>query len=85
MYEQLCVYLVYRHLANAPDLYEAGLRAAFAVLSYTLIRSLYTMHGAKGDSCKETFIELCRMYSAEIEYSDENLYIILDELDAAAL
>lgn len=81
MYEQFCVYLVYRHLANAPDLYEAALRASFTALSCMLLRSLYTMHAAKGNPTEELFIDLCRMYSSEIEYSDENLYILLNELE----
>ena len=81
LYEQLCVYLVYRHLANAPDLYEASLRAAFASLSCMLIGNLYKMHYEKGETSRKLFIDLCRMYSCEIEYSDENLYIILDELE----
>lgn len=81
MYEQLCVYLTYRHLANAPDLYEASLRSAFTALSYKLLRSLFVMHAESADSSTELFIELCRMYSCEIEYSDENLYILLDIID----
>lgn len=81
MYEQFCVYLVYRHLANAPDLYEAALRASFAALSFMLLKSLYTMHTETSETSKELFIDLCRMYSSEIEYSDENLYILLDNLE----
>ncbi len=81
MYEQFCVYLTYRHLANAPDLYEAALRASFTALSYLLLRSLYTMHTDNGETSEELLVELCRMYSCEIEYSDENLYILLDALE----
>ncbi len=81
-YEQLCVYLVYRHLANAPDMYEATLRAKFAALSYFLLRNIGAMLYTKDKHFTlAEQVELCRMYSAEIEYSDENLYILLDELE----
>lgn len=80
-FEQFCVYLVYRHLANAPDMYEAQLRAAFAVLSYFLTRIIaFCLWSQKGSFTLNDHIELCRMFSCEIEYSDENLYILLDEL-----
>lgn len=81
-YEQLCVYLVYRHLANAPDMYEATLRAKFAALSYFLLRNISAvLYAEKKHFTFEEQAELCRMYSAEVEYSDENLYILLDELE----
>ncbi len=80
-YEQFCVYLVYRHFANAPDMYEAQLRAMFVYLSYFILRSLATMLYTQNKAfTTEDHIELCRLYSAEIEYSDENLYALLDEL-----
>ncbi len=81
-YEQLCVYLVYRHLANAPDMYEATLRAKFAALSYFLLKNIGAiLYTKKKHFTTEDQAELFRMYSAEIEYSDENLYILLDELE----
>lgn len=81
-YEQLLHYLVYRHLANAPDLYEAGLRAGFAVICYKLVYHIGTALWDKNKKfTTEDQIELCRMLSAEIEYSDENLYILLEELE----
>ena len=73
-YEQLICYFIYRHLSGALyDLMFAE-RLQFAVLSCYMIASL----------CKtDTLDELCdiaRMYSAEIEYSDENIEVILDAL-----
>ena len=80
-YEQLLHYLIYRHFANAPDLWEAGVRAGFAALSYKLIHTLGALiYKEKGEFTLENQIELCRMYSCEIEYSDENLYAIFDKL-----
>ena len=80
-YEQLLHYLIYRHFANAPDFEEAGIRASFAALSYKLIHTLGALiYKEKGDFTPQDQIELCRMYSCEIEYSDENLYALFDNL-----
>lgn len=72
-FEQLLVYFIYRHLADG--LYDGMLREriAFSVLSYKIIRAL----------CPQTIDELCdisRLYSAEIEYSEENTKALLDAL-----
>lgn len=80
-YEQFLVYLIYRHFANAPDFDEAAARAAFAALGCTLLHALGALTWTK--SGKFTFadqVELCRMFSSEIEYSDENVYALLDLL-----
>lgn len=80
-YEQLLHYLIYRHFANAPDLYEAGIRASFAVVTYQIIKSIGAILWKENKEFSlENQIELCRIFSSEIEYSDENLYIIFDEL-----
>ena len=78
-YEQFSVYLLYRHFANAPDLADAAARAAFAALGYTLLRALGALQWMKSGAFSfADQIELCRMFSSEIEYSDENVYILLD-------
>ncbi len=80
-YEQLLVYFVYRHLANAADADGVAARAAFAALGYTLIRALGAVQWSEsGRFTFEDQVELARQFSAEIEYSDENLYILLDQL-----
>lgn len=80
-YEQLLVYFVYRHLANAFDEIDLAARAAFAALGYQI---LYTIGAAiwteTGDFTFEQQVELARLFSSEIEYSDENRDILLDEL-----
>lgn len=82
-YEQMLVYFIYRHFANAPDTYEASLRASFAALAYTVIHALGAAVFAKtGKFTFENQTELCRMFSSEIEYSDENLYVLLDVIAA---
>lgn len=71
-YEQLLVYLVYRHMAGAADLAEAAARAAFSVLCYRLLHALGARLYQSGGFTVADQIELCRMFSAEIEYSEEN-------------
>jgi hypothetical protein len=51
-----------------------GSKAGFAVLSVRLLRCL------KGLYPEIELAELARMYSAEVEYSTENLDILFEEL-----
>lgn len=80
-YEQLLVYIIYRHFANSFDIKEAYQVVAFAELVCRLIFSigavLFTLNG---DFTFNDQIETVRMFSSEIEYSDENLNIIFEEL-----
>ena len=80
-YEQLLVYLIYRHMANAPSLDDADARAAFAVLGYRLVHALgAAIFTLRGTFTFEDQLELVRLFSSEIEYCEDNLYAILDEL-----
>ena len=80
-YEQFLVYLVYRHMANALDLEEAALRGRFAAWGYFLLYALGAVQFSRsGDFTFADQVELARLFSAELEYSDENLDLILDEL-----
>lgn len=71
--EQLLVYFIYRHLAEG--LYDGRIkeRIAFSVLSVHIIRALCAV-------CNEPVTEIARMYSSEIEYSEENIEAILCRL-----
>ncbi len=81
-YEQLLVYLLYRHFANAPAPADAAARAAFAALGYTLLRALGALAWTKSGAFSfADQVELCRRFSSEIEYSDENVYILLDVVE----
>lgn len=72
--EQLLVYFLYRHLPGA--LREGNLpqRAAFAALSYFMISSLWGM--LEKPSTAE-LVNIARLYSGEIEYSQENMEALL--------
>ncbi len=85
-YEQLLVYLIYRHMANAPSLDDADARTAFAVLGYRLVYALgAAMFTLRGEFTFGDQVELVRLFSSEIEYCEENLYAILDELYEMAI
>lgn len=80
-FEQLLVYFLYRQLPFALDDGEYEGRAAFCVLSYRIIRELCRVHAVLyGDVSLDDLVEIARQYSAEIEYSDENVEALLDAL-----
>ncbi len=80
-YEQFCVYLIYRHFANSPDFYEAQKRARFTAFAYKLLYSIGAMiFTLTGKFDFETQVEISRIFSSEIEYSDENLHILFDTI-----
>ncbi len=80
-YEQLLVYLVFRHMANAADEIDLAARAAFAALGYALLYALGALQWTQtGGFSFADQVELGRLFSSEIEYSDENLDILLDAL-----
>jgi len=80
-FEQLLVYFLYRQLPFALDDGEYEGRAAFCVLSYHVIRDLCCVHGVlHGSVTPDDLVEIARQYSAEIEYSDENVEALLDAL-----
>lgn len=71
VWEQLAVYLLLRH---TPDSLDDGLlapRVAFCLHAVTLLRTL-----AQGMDMP-ALRELCRLYSCEIEYSEENTEAII--------
>lgn len=79
--EQLGCYLLMRHLPGALEDGDVGGRIAYAALILNLLGALFALQLQTDDTFSiDAFIEIARMYSSEIEYSDENLYAILDEL-----
>lgn len=71
-------YFIYRHFFSALDDGDIASKAAFAVLSCRMIAAACIV-----SEYKDEFASICecaRMYSSEIEYSDENLELIFDEL-----
>ena len=69
-WEQLAVYFLYRHLPAALWDGDVESKLGFVLLS---VQMLQWMCSAKKDVCFADLLEFARMYSSEIEYSDENL------------
>ena len=79
-YEQLVIYFLYRYLTAEDDGRPALLqtRVAFATLSTLLIHALTR---AMGEDVPSSLYEVARMYSSEIEYSEENLENCMDFIE----
>lgn len=71
--EQLVVYFLFRHIPDA--LYDDRLRerVAFCLLSVRVITQTFIFH-------KSPMADAARIYSSEIEYSQENMDALLDYL-----
>lgn len=73
--EQLAVYLVYRNLAGALKDGQLKERIRFIALTLRIFNCLI-----RNRTTLEDLYEIARLYSAEIEYSDENIEILLGHL-----
>ena len=73
-YEQLLVYFLYRHFLTAYEDGDVGSKVSFAVLSTRILFLLGALCWVKnGVFSLADQVELARQYSAEIEYSQDNL------------
>ena len=80
-YEQILVYFIYRHLANACDEEDLAARASFAVFGYKIIYFIGAiLWKENGCFSTEDNAETARLFSSEIEYSEENMDIMLEEM-----
>ncbi len=73
-YEQLLVYLIFRHFSDCQYDDRPRERVLFAVLIYKTIKTMNT------SNTMQELIKISRLYSCEIEYSDENIGRLLFEL-----
>ena len=79
-YEKLLCYFLYRYTANESRSladWSLSVRVGFAILSTTLI---HAMARATGQTHMEGLCEISRVYSSEMEYSEENLDYLWDIL-----
>ena len=73
-YEQLLVYFVYRYLALSSSARELAENAALAAFSFSTVYALgRVVEERTGKLDFADRVELARLYSSEIEYSEENL------------
>jgi len=76
-FEQLLVYLLYRHIPSALENGGAHGMLAFCLFAWQLVRQLFALQPEKS---MEALIETVRLFSSEIEYSDQNVLAITEEL-----
>lgn len=72
-FEQLSCYFIFRHLTDGLWYKDYAERIRFVLMSCYIIGALAEMHRADGVSVPEEMAETVRMYSSEIEYSEENI------------
>ena len=71
--EQFGVYLLFRHLTPAEGEDDLRARLGFCVFGVMLLARLY----AAGEKTMDDLLELARLFSSEIEYSEENTRALL--------
>lgn len=71
-YERIAEYFIFRHFACAESREQAEEALLFSFLSAAFVCALDSLNGLNN--------EHLRMYSAEIEYSDENIGLVLEEI-----
>ncbi len=76
--EQLSVYFVFRHLSDGLTDGKFRQRLAFCLHATDFIESICRAQNDITPITFEQICDICRMYSAEIEYSDENISILLN-------
>lgn len=79
-FEQLAVYFVFRHLTGALFDGDYEKRVKFCLMSCYFIGMLWSNHkNQQGIITPEKMVDLVRMYSSEIEYSDENSEVLMNQ------
>ncbi len=77
-FEQLSCYFVFRHLTDGLWYKDYAERIKFVLISCYIIGALTEMNRDKvGTLTLEEMTEIVRMYSSEIEYSEENIESLL--------
>ncbi len=77
VFEQLAVYFIFRHLTEALYDGEYDEKIKFAYVSCYLIAAICEI---SGDLSFEKISDIARMYSSEIEYSEENTKEIMERI-----
>ncbi len=73
----LLVYFIYRHLITAVDKLDLKAKTLFSIFSTLTIHNIY-INSKKVQKDIPLLIEIARDYSAEIEYSEDNLFSLFD-------
>ena len=76
IFEQLSVYFIFRNLTGAIEDGNYKKRVRYALISCYLLGAMFEFYGE--NLTEEKMIDLARMYSAEVEYAEENINAIFD-------
>ena len=77
-YKNILTYYIYRYFFNVFDGYSPETCLSFCLLSTQIIFHIYL---SIGDKNLEILSDIARLFSSEIEYSQENTEIMMDEID----
>lgn len=80
-FEQIAYYFIHRHVSAAIDETDLKSRLTFCVLSLLIINSVCSSVSNGEEYSLKVICDVARDYSAEIEYSDDNVNALLDILD----
>lgn len=75
--EQLAVYFAFRHLADSLDDDRLMARVAFCVRSVQFLYALFCVSDGMPEDTAENMV---RLYSSEIEYSEDNMEMLFEML-----
>lgn len=83
-FEQLLVYLLFRHIPAALDDGDLPGHVVFCIAMWKVIAMLCAADSVSESRADRTdrIVDICRLFSSEIEYSDENPQKIISRLKA---
>lgn len=84
-YEHLMVYFIFRYFMKSVFDYDVSAKVKMAVVSYLMIKELgiYRWIKNNGIFTKKDQEEVMRMYSKDIEHSDENMESLYETFESA--
>lgn len=81
-FENLLTYFLFRHVSLSDSYCNLRARIAFSILSVRIIKYLFE----RSERCDlDTLISLARLYSSEIEYSEDNTAELIFELESVMI
>jgi lysine-N-methylase len=81
-FENLLVYFLFRHASLAESKENMRAAIAFSILGVEIIKYLFV----RSEKCDiDTLVSLARLYSSEIEYSEDNTAELIFELESGMI
>lgn len=84
-YEHLIVYFIFRYFLKAVFDYDVSAKVKMAVVSYLMVKELgvHKWYVKNGEFTKDDQVEVMRMYSKDIEHSDDNMESLYETFESA--